>query len=82
MRIEYYEGNLQKHFKTVYIHYKFTSYEELVRTKIYNNNSLEIEFVYITRFRNNNKVKVRFKITALVAILSKIQNGGGARLSS
>jgi hypothetical protein len=38
-------------------------------------------FVYITRSQNNNKVKVRFKITALVAILSKIQNseGGGCQ---
>jgi hypothetical protein len=39
MRVEYYEGNFQKRFTTVYIHYKFTSYEELVRTKVYNTNS-------------------------------------------
>jgi abortive infection bacteriophage resistance protein len=38
-----------------------------------------MSFIYITKFQNNNKVKVTFKITALVAIFSKIQNGGGAK---
>jgi hypothetical protein len=32
-------------------------------------------FFYITKFRNNNKDKVRFQITALVAILSKMAAG-------
>jgi hypothetical protein len=40
---EFYENNPQKPSTLVHMHYKFTSYEELYKPKVYNN-SLETEF--------------------------------------